>query len=268
MLLGHQRVEGGEPLVAGGVEQVAAVDVEQVEEVRRDRRTPGVVLRRAGWRCPGTAIGRPSSSSASASPSRTKRVRRAATRPTSTTSGSRPVMSSRLRVTTRTSSPSRCTWIRMPSSLASIATSAPRRRRPGHRRSDVGRAGGEHRQDRPAHLEPDRRPAPPRPANAAPAAATVLPASIAARRTAVSGTPATCGHRLLDGVERALAEVAGDDGTQPRLLVRGRATEERLDRIAAGLLRPRPGDAPTSPRRPRGPRAPTVTARRPAGGGR
>ncbi len=37
MLLGHERVERGEALVAGGVEEVAAVDVEQVEEVGRHR---------------------------------------------------------------------------------------------------------------------------------------------------------------------------------------------------------------------------------------
>src|SRR6478752_1594085 len=68
------------------------------------------------------AIGRPSSARASASPSRTKHSA-GRERATSTTSGSRAVMSSRLRVTTSTSSPSRWTWMRIPSSLASMATS-------------------------------------------------------------------------------------------------------------------------------------------------
>ena len=46
-------------------------------------------------------------------------------RVTATTSGSRPVMSSRLRVKTRTSSPDRCTWTRTPSSLWSTSTGRP-----------------------------------------------------------------------------------------------------------------------------------------------
>ncbi len=44
-------------------------------------------------------------------------------RTTSTTSGSRCVMSARLRVNTRTSSPARCTWMRAPSSLYSTDAS-------------------------------------------------------------------------------------------------------------------------------------------------
>ena len=68
--------------------------------------------------------GRPSSPSASASPSSTNDVA-GSDRATSTTSGSRAVMSSSERVATSTSSPERCTWIRMPSSFTSTATSAP-----------------------------------------------------------------------------------------------------------------------------------------------
>ena len=57
---------------------------------------------------------------AAGSPRRRARARvPAATRATATISGTRPVMSSRLRVKTATSSPSRCTWTRMPSSFHS-----------------------------------------------------------------------------------------------------------------------------------------------------
>ena len=150
----------------------------------------------------------------------------------------------------RTSSPSRCTWIRMPSSLVSTATGAAAGL--GHRGGDVGRAGGEHRQHRPADLEPelgqrllaagqrgDRRPA------------TVEPASIAARRTAASGTPAGGGHRLLDQrVEGALADVAGDHAAQPGLLVGGGPAEQLGDRGRPGRLRARRRRAPRSRRTP------------------
>ena len=66
--------------------------------------------------------GAPSSSSESVSPSRIT-SRTGIRRTTSTTSGRRWVMSARLRVNTRTSSPARCTWMRAPSSLYSTDAS-------------------------------------------------------------------------------------------------------------------------------------------------
>ena len=74
--------------------------------------------RRSGSSSPGTGCGRPSSRSAIASPSRTiAETSSAAT--AATISGTRSVMSARLRVKIATSSPTRCTWIRAPSSFHS-----------------------------------------------------------------------------------------------------------------------------------------------------
>ena len=71
------------------------------------------------------ARGRPSSASTIDSPSSTSRSAGSA-RTASTTSGSRCVTSLSERVNTRTWSPSRCTWIRAPSSFSSTYTrSAP-----------------------------------------------------------------------------------------------------------------------------------------------
>ena len=210
-----------EALDAGAVEQVVAVEVQQVEEVRRDarRRCPG----RCGTRSPGTAAAA-RRRRARAPRRRGRTARRAAPRATSTTSGSRSVMSSRLRVATRTSSPSRWTWIRMPSSLASTATGAAAGL--GHRGGDVGRAGGEHRQHRPADLEPDRGQrllARERRAGDRDGAAGEH------RRTAYGRQrhPGGRGHRLLDqGVERALPDAAGEHAAQPGLLVGGGPAEQ------------------------------------------
>ena len=80
------------------------------------------------------------SSRASVSPSRMTAVTGMAFT-TSTTSGSRCVMSARLRVKMRTSSPLRCTWMRAPSSLNSTDASPVDSDRLGRRR---GRRG-EHR---------------------------------------------------------------------------------------------------------------------------
>ena len=130
----------------------------------------------------------------------------------------------------------------MPSSLASIATSvSPSGERPaiaaatsGALEASIGMIG------RPTSSPIAARAS--SPSNAAPAAATVEPASIAARRTAASGHLGHLRDRLLrHGVERALAEVAGDDGAQPRLLRRGRAAEEVVDRPLARELRTRAG---------------------------
>ena len=71
------------------------------------------------------ARGRPSSSSARVSPSSTK-ARPGSARTCATSSGTPAVISRSVRVQTRTSSPSRCTWMRAPSSLYSTVTSGPR----------------------------------------------------------------------------------------------------------------------------------------------
>ncbi len=68
--------------------------------------------------------------------------------------------------------------------------------RAGHRGRDVGGARGQHRQHRASDLEADAASAP-APSKASRATALVDPVSIAARRTAASGTPAASGQRLL-----------------------------------------------------------------------
>ena len=235
--VGHQPVERRRALGGGRVEQVGAVEVQHVEEVRRDHDA------RRSSRCATPSPGRAAAGRRRRAPAPRRRARTtspAATAPTSTTSGSRAVMSSSDRVATSTSSPERCTWIRMPSSFTSTATSAPRaglgerRRRPsGRSRRASAAPGGRPR----ARSRPARR----RPSNAARATATVEPASIAARRTAASGTSAADGQRLLhQRVERALAYGAGDHAPQPRLLVGGRAPEELGDRGRPRRLRSRP----------------------------
>ena len=69
--------------------------------------------------------GRPSSAERDRLAVEDELARPGSDRTTSTTSGSRAVMSSRLRVAITTSSPRRWTWIRMPSSLVSTATGVP-----------------------------------------------------------------------------------------------------------------------------------------------
>ena len=92
--------------------------------------------------------GRPSGRSAIASPSSTAALGRAA-RTASTISGTRAVMSSSVRVNTLTSGPSRCTWTRMPSIFHSTAAGDIRSKAA----AAAGRRGGQHRPQRPAHLQ-------------------------------------------------------------------------------------------------------------------
>ena len=126
---GDHRGHGGVAFGPRLVEQVLAVQVEQVEQegvrgrVAASRSTSSRLPTRLavtwnGW-------GRPSGWRAMTSPSSTAvptgRVRAAAT-----TSGTRAVMSSRVRVNTATSVPSRWTWMRWPSSFHSTAASPTR----------------------------------------------------------------------------------------------------------------------------------------------
>ena len=129
--------------------------------------------------------GRPSGFSAMASPSSTtSRAGSAST--ASTTSGTRAVMSSRLRVKARTSSPRRWTCRRAPSSLYSMAAgpvfaSAPSTSSPGA--ASIGWTG------RPTS-SPTARSASTPPDRAAAAVVPRSPLSMHARRTASRGTSA------------------------------------------------------------------------------
>ena len=129
--------------------------------------------------------GRPSSRSAIASPSSTS-ADTSSPCTTSTISEARSVMSARLRVKIRTSSPARCTWIRAPSSFHSTLA-RPNRSSAADTSSavwaSIGVIGCSGVSRKP--------PSPSTPSRIA-AAATLgrSPASIAARRTAAAGTPA------------------------------------------------------------------------------
>ena len=129
--------------------------------------------------------GLPSSRSTIASPSTTRSPPgRAAT--ASTTSGTRSVISSRLRVNTETSPDRRCTCTRMPSSLPSTRSSPPPTDATASSAvfadaASIGRTG------RPTTSPTSSSAAaPPRAASDATSAA--VPASMAARRTTESGT--------------------------------------------------------------------------------
>ena len=133
--------------------------------------------------------GRPSPVSAIASPSSTSvAAGRAAT--ASTTSGTRSVISSRLRVNTWTAPACLCTWIRMPSSLLSTATVAPSGAAfvmawptSGALEASIGRTG---RPGRSVNAASASSPPP----SAAAATGSVDPANIDARRTVAAGSPA------------------------------------------------------------------------------
>ncbi len=132
--------------------------------------------------------GRPASSSAIASPSRTTEWT-ASDRTASTSSGTRAVMSSRVRVNTHTSSPARCSWTRMPSSFHSNAAGptgevcARALATSGADWASIGRIG------RPTSSATARRLSTPS-RSAAAAIGGNAPRSMNARRTSASGTSA------------------------------------------------------------------------------
>ena len=101
--------------------------------------------------------GRPSSCSARVSPSSTTRAARQRRGPARPARARASVTSRSVRVHTRTTSPSRCTWMRAPSSLYSTLTSAPELGERG-----VQGLGGarQHRPDRAADLAAPPPPAP------------------------------------------------------------------------------------------------------------
>ena len=261
---GHQRLERRGALGAGRVEQVAAVEVQHVEEERRHpHRRAGSRPRRARRGLlerprPAVVVEREHLAVEH------ERRRRAAASATSTTSGSRAVMSSSERVdhehlVAARGAPGRgCrrAWCRPRRVAADLG------QRLGHRR----RRRGQHRQHRPHRPRARSRPAPPRrPRRPRARPRRSSPASIAARRTAASGSPARRGDRLLhQGVERALAHLAGDQAAQPRA---ARRRSPRANSSATAAARaacdPAPATRRDRARTPRRPRPPSATARRP-----
>ena len=149
--------------------------------------------------------GRPSSSSAIASPSRTNDVA-GTSRAAATTSGSRSVMSSRERVATRIVSPERWTWILIPSSFTSTANSPPpalaiAAARSGALDASIGSTGRPTSSPNPASASSP-------PVSAATATSGVEPASIALRRTTVSGTAAAAATASWSRASRAPCRTA------------------------------------------------------------
>src|SRR4051812_351377 len=211
--------------------------------------------------------GRPSGFSAIASPSRTTSPAGSA-RTASTTSGTRAVMSSRLRVKARTSAPRRWTCRRAPSSLYSMAAgpvfaSAPSTSSPGAASIGwIGRptsrptarsastppsraaaavvpGGREHGVDRAPALEADRAER----LDAAPEGRGRRRAGVAAEHARpadrVAGHLGGPRHRLHhDALLGALAQLARQQRDEEALLGLGRAREERGQRVAARRLRP------------------------------
>ena len=222
------------------VEQVGAVEVEHVEEERRDARRR-CSHRRCATRSPGTAAaGRRRRARAPRRRARVARPGRART--TATTSGSRSVMSSRLRVATSDvvaaaggpGSGCRRAWCRPPRLGRRRPWPWRRRRRARWTPASAAPAGRPRARTRPAR--PRRRSAP------RPTIGTVPPASIAARRTAVERHARGGRERLLhQRVEGALADVAGDHAAQPALLVGGGPTEQVAHRRGPRRPATRPG---------------------------
>ena len=206
--------------------------------------SPAVALRRAPRVAARLAVswngrGRPVASSAIASPSSTI-SRAGSARTAATTSGIRAVMSSRLRVNTAISSPERCTWIRMPSSLTSTTAGVPVAASAwsteGALCASIGASG-----------RPTRR-------VISPSAAAPPVSAAVGDRLQVAGQqqgPAYGGDRHLggagDGVGqqtglRALAQLAAEEPDQHPLLVGGGGGEEPAEQLTAPGLRPRAGD--------------------------
>ena len=187
--------------------------------------------------------GLPSSRSAISSPSSTA-ARTGSLASVATTSGSRPVISSSVRVNRRTSPPARWAWIRIPSSFHSTAAAWPADL--GQRLGDARRAGRQHRPHRPADLQAERAAsASLPPASAAAATAPSEPRSIIARRTSATGTEAAPGDRVgHHPFQRALPQLAGQQPEQEPLLGPGGPAEQLTDQRLARRRRPLPGHRP------------------------
>ena len=115
-------------------------------------------------------------------------------------------MSSRVRVAIRMSSPDRWTWIRIPSSFTSTASSPPpalasAASRSGALDASIGSTGRPTSSPNPANASSP-------PVSAATATAVVEPASIAARRTDASGTEAAAATASWTRASRAPCRTA------------------------------------------------------------
>ena len=224
----------------GQVEQVAAVEVQHVEEERRERHRARSAATsaagRRGSRCPGTARGRPSGRSAIASPSRIS-VRAGSARAASTTSGTRVGD-----VVERAREHGDVVAVAVHLHAHAVELPLDRgRRRSAPARPRRRRGRGEHRLHGAADLEPERAERRGALRQRRLGDAPEVAGSIAARRTA-AGVDAG-GRR--DGVgddarERALAQLARPawPGSAARRRSRGRTARRRLR--AARRLEPGP----------------------------
>ena len=187
--------------------------------------------------------GRPSARSAISSPSSTA-ARTGSLPRTATTSGSRPVMSSRVRVNSRTEPPDRWAWIRIPSSFHSTAACTPATDL-GQRFGDARRAGREHRAHRPPDLQPEGR--------QRRAAARQRRGRHRAQRAAQHHRPAHVRDRHRRGpgdrvghhpLQRALPQLAGQQPEQESLFALGGPAEQLTDQRLARGRRTLPGHRP------------------------
>ena len=254
MLLRDERVERVEALVAGGVEQVAAVDVQQVEEVGGDR-DAGVLGGAAGGVLEGHRAPVVGEGERLAVEDEALGRQRAGDldhlgEPRGDVVEAAGHDEHLVAVAVHLDADAVELGVDGDLGLA-VGREAP------HRGSDVGRAGGEHRHASVGRPRARSRPAPPRPRTPPRRPPPCEPASIAARRTAASGTSATWATASCVTASSApWRTLPVTIATQPRLLVGGRAAEQ--------LRRPPPSARPatrrrtgaTSPRRPRGPRRP------------
>ena len=182
-----------------------------------------------------------------------------------TTSGTRAVMSSRLRVKTATSSPSRCTWMRTPSSFHSTAAGPTSRQR----RGDARRGLGQHRLQRAADREAERARAPRAPPaqrgrghRAEVAAQHQRPPHLGRRHAGGPGDGLD--HHALQRALAQLARRAGRPGSAARR--RSPAPNSSASSAPPRGLRAGPGRARRSARR-RASTSATVSVGSAAGGG-
>ena len=222
VLLRHQRGQRLEPLGAGGVEQVAAVEVEQVEEVGREVRRPRSSP--CGTRSPGTAAAGPGRRGRA--PRRRGRSRSPGARARRDHLG-QPVGD----VLQRAGGDDDLVATAVHLDPDAVELGVDRRPSPPPALSiaastsvaldaSIGSTG------RPTSSTNSASASSP-PVSAAVATATVEPAIIAARRTAASGHAARSRQPFLhQRVERALPDLAGHDPAQPGLLLGGGAAEQ------------------------------------------
>ena len=219
MCLRHERIERGEPLGGGGVEQVASVEVEDVEEVGHhgDARllggAAGGVLEGGGT----TLLGQRQGLAVEHEPVGRQRTHHLdhLGQPGGDVVEAAGDDDDLVAVA-----------VHLDPDAVELGVDRHLAAELGHRGSHVRSAGGQHRLDRSTHLQADRRkrlgPRERGPGGGDRAAGEHRGAAYVGE-----GQLDDLRHRLLgDGVERALAEVAGDDRPEPFLLLAGRPAEE------------------------------------------